>query len=322
MDRIDIAVIGSGPAGVSAAITAKARNKNVRLFRAHGIGPKVAKAHLIRNYPGLPEISGAEFADALERHLAAMEISIVETQVSAVYAMGDYFAIQAADGMHEATSVILASGVSQGTRLPGEDELLGRGVSYCATCDGSLYRGKTVAVLGYGGEADAETEFLAELAAQVLYFPAGGKTDLVGTEGVVGAETGADTSGDAGDSSAAETATSGVVRIIAERPTAILGERRAEAVQTARGSYPVDGVFVLRDSVAPDRLVPGLAMEGGHARVDLDMRTNLPGCFACGDIAGKPYQYVKAAGQGNVAALSAVSYLAERQRAKATAAQA
>ena len=75
----------------------------------------------------------------------------------------------------------------------------------------------------------------------------------------------------------------------------------------------MDGVFVLRDAVAPDKLVPGLATDGPHVAVDAQMRTNLPGCFACGDLAGKPYQYIKAAGQGNIAALSAVERLAEQK---------
>ena len=75
-----------------------------------------------------------------------------------------------------------------------------------------------------------------------------------------------------------------------------------------------DGVFVLRDAVAPDKLVPGLAVEGAHVKVDANMATNLSGCFACGDLAGKPYQYIKAAGQGNVAALSAVEWLAKQKK--------
>lgn len=76
----------------------------------------------------------------------------------------------------------------------------------------------------------------------------------------------------------------------------------------------MDGVFVLRAAVAPEKLVPGIAVEENHVRVDLQMRTNLPGCFACGDVTGPPYQYIKAAGQGNVAALSAAAYLAEQKK--------
>lgn len=87
-----------------------------------------------------------------------------------------------------------------------------------------------------------------------------------------------------------------------------------KACQTEQNTYAVDGVFVLRDAVAPDKLVPGLAVEGAHVRVDANMATNLSGCFACGDLAGKPYQYIKAAGQGNVAALSAVEWLAKQKK--------
>ena len=83
----------------------------------------------------------------------------------------------------------------------------------------------------------------------------------------------------------------------------------AEALVTEEKRYEVDGIFLLRENIAAEQLVPGLAMDGNHIAVNLQMETNLPGCFACGDVAGKPYQYIKAAGQGNVAALSAVDYL-------------
>ena len=85
-------------------------------------------------------------------------------------------------------------------------------------------------------------------------------------------------------------------------------------LQTDGGTYPVDGVFLLRDAMAPTQLVPGLEGAGGHVAVNAKMQTNLPGCFACGDAVGLPYQYVKAAGEGNVAALSAVEYLAAQKR--------
>ncbi len=283
MDRIDIAIIGSGPAGVSAAITAKARNKSVIIFGSSRLSDKLEKAHEILNWPGSPGISGADLAQALRGHLSAAGIGITQEQVTAVYAMGKYFAIETPSGMTEAKTVILATGVFSGKQLPGENEFLGRGVSTCATCDGNFYRGKTIGVLGFGGEAPKETEYLASLASKVYYFPAPGRE--------------------------LEAAISNV-EVLKETPKAINGGMKAERVVTATGEYAVDGVFVLRDAVPADRLVPGLAMDGAHVAVDLQMRTNLPGCFACGDLAGTPYQYIKAAGQGNVAALSAVNYLA------------
>lgn len=286
MERADIAIIGTGPAGVSAAITAKVRGKKVLLFGSRNLSSKLTKAHKIQNYPGLPDIDGAQLAQAFKKHLEMLQIEITEKQVTAVYAMGSYFAIQTPDAMLEASSVILAGGVVMGKTFPNENELLGRGVSYCATCDAHFYPGKTVAVLGYNEESCREADFLAETAAKVLYFPA----------------------------AAHDVTVSDRVQVIPERPVAILGQTHAEGVQTEQNTYTADGVFVLRDAVAPDRLVPGLAVEGAHVKVDAAMATNLPGCFACGDLTGKPYQYIKAAGQGNVAALSAVAWLAEQKQ--------
>ena len=286
MERYDIAVIGTGPAGVSAAITAKVRGKKLILFGSRHLSDKVEKAHSILNYPGLPNVSGAELANAYRMQLDSLDIPITEKQVTAVYAMGDYFAIQTPDDMVESTAVILAAGVVTSKALPGEDAFLGRGVSYCATCDAHFYRGKTVAVLGYSEQACREADFLAETCEKVLYFPAAPH----------------------------EVQVNGRVEVVREKPAAILGDRHARTLETKSGKrFDVDGIFVLRASVAPDKLVPGLAVEDNHIRVDLQMRTNLPGCFACGDAVGPPYQYIKAAGQGNVAALSAVAYLAEQK---------
>ena len=104
------------------------------------------------------------------------------------------------------------------------------------------------------------------------------------------------------------------VQVVREKPTAVTGETLVTALHTDGGEYPVDGVFLLRDAMAPTQLVPGLEGNGGHVAVNAKMETNLPGCFACGDAVGLPYQYVKAAGEGNVAALSAVEYLAAQKR--------
>lgn len=283
MDRYDIAIIGAGPAGVSAAITAKVRSKSVLLIGSKALSEKIYKAHQINNYPGFPAVSGKKLAEAFQAHLQQMDMPVTEKRVSAIYAMGDYFAIQASEDIYEARTVILATGVVQGKTLPGEKELLGRGVSYCATCDSQFYRGKTVAVIGYGRDAETEAAFLAELAKNVLYFPMY-KDEPQLTENV---------------------------QIVRERPLGIAGAQRVEKLQTDGNVYAIDGVFVLRDSIAPQDLIAGLQMDGAHAAVNLRMETNIPGCFACGDIAGMPYQYVKAAGQGNIAALSAVSYLAK-----------
>ncbi len=281
MERVDIAIIGTGPAGVSAALTATNRNKSVLLLGSREMSEKVAKAHEIRNYPGIPMVKGSDLAAAFRDHLDRAGIAITEKRVGAVYAMGDYFALQIGEEMAEARAVILATGVVQANPLPGEKELLGRGVSYCATCDAPLYRGKTAAVIGYSPREEAEAAFLSEVCSEVSYFPMYKE----------------------------ETSLPEKVRVIREKATGIAQEDGRRIVQTEKGTYAADGVFVLREAVAPDTLVPGLEADGPHVRVNRKMETSLPGVFACGDLTGTPYQYIKAAGEGNVAAISAAAYI-------------
>ena len=286
MERYDTAIIGTGPAGVSAALTLKNRNKRIVLLGSGQMSEKVAKAHEIRNYPGLPFVTGAEMAAAFRNQLDRMDIGITEKRIGAVYAMGGYFALQAGEEMIEAETVILATGVVQAQSLPGEEALLGRGVSYCATCDAPLYRGRAAAVIGYSPREEAEAAFLGEVCAKVSYFPMYREApELPDT-----------------------------VEVIREKPLEILKTEEGLAVRTAEGEHAADGVFVLREAVAPGTLVPGLETEGPHVKVNRRMETNLPGVYACGDITGTPYQYVKAAGEGNVAAISAAAYLDRKKR--------
>lgn len=271
MERRDIAIIGTGPGGVSAAITAKIRGKQLWLFGTRHLSEKLEKAKTILNYPGLPAVSGMALADGMRAQLKSLDIPILETQVTAVYAMGDYFAIQTPTEMYEASAVILAAGVVMGKPFPGEKELLGRGVSYCATCDGMLYRGKPVAVVGYTDTARQEAEFLQKIGCSVTYF---------------------------------------------DRPKQceIRGDGRVESVTCDGRTIPAEGVFILRPTMAPTELFPGLAVEQGYVTVDRRMATNLPGLFAAGDCTGGPLQVSKAAGDGLIAGQSAAAWAAAQER--------
>ena len=270
MNRYDIAIIGTGPAGLEAALTAQARNRSLLLIGPAGLSPKVSKADSIRNYLGLPNVSGRAMQAAFLEHLESAGIRVTGGRARNIYAMGDYFAIQTGgtDSMYEAETLILATGLPLSKGLPGEDRFLGRGVSYCATCDAALYRGKKTAVIGYTPKEEDEADFLSELADEVLR----------------------------------------------EKPVEIAGEKSARILKTDGGEYETDGIFILRETIAPDRLMPGLELEGNHVKVSPRMETNIPGCFAAGDITGPPYQYIKAAGQGNVAALSAAAFLTAKQK--------
>lgn len=281
MERYDIAIIGTGPAGLSAAVTARIRNKNIILFGSPDLSSKMGSAHEIQNYLGLPAISGDDLRKAFISHIESMGIQITGERISAVYNMGNYFGLQSAGRMYEASAVIIATGVVMDKPYPGEEEFLGKGVSYCATCDAPLYRKKTVAVIGTSAREEAEADFMSEVASKVYYFP-----QYEGNVNVLPA-----------------------VEVVYGTPSAIIGTDKAHQLKTDRGTYDVDGIFVLRESVPPSQLMPGLKMEDGHVSVNRLMATDIPGCFACGDITGRPYQYIKSAGEGNVAALSAVSYI-------------
>ncbi len=284
MSRYDIAIVGTGPAGVSAALTARNRNKSILLIGRKDLSNKVQKSHKILNYPGLPDVTGEELVLAMREHLAQMGIEITEEQVTNIYAMGDYFAVQCAKEMHEATTVILATGVMQGKLLPGEEENLGRGVSYCATCDAALYKGKEATVLGYSAKEEDEAEFLAEVADKVYYVPTYKDEVKVSRDNI---------------------------EIISGIPKEIRRADNKSVLVIDSREIVSDGIFVLRDSVSPGQLVPGLETEGAHIKTERDMSTSIRGLFAAGDITGTPYQDAKAVGEGNVAALSAVAYLTE-----------
>jgi len=285
MERYDIAIIGTGPAGLEAAITGTIRNKKIVLVGSKDLSMKLTKAHEIQNYLGFPAVKGEDLAKAFQKHLDQLGIGITEERISAVYAMGDYYAMQAGEQMLEATTVILATGVVQGKPLPGETENLGHGVSYCVTCDAALVRGKRVAVVGYSAREEAEAAFLSEICPEVLYFPMYRDVNELPEK----------------------------VTVIPETVTEVRKQDGKMTIYTSENSYTAEAVFVLREAVAPGQLVPGLETEGAHVRVNRRMETNLPGFYACGDLTGTPYQYIKAAGEGNIAALSAVGYLDQKK---------
>lgn len=285
--RYDVAIIGSGPAGLSAAINAKIRNKNIIVFGNDNLSNKLVKAPSIDNYLGFYEISGEDLKDKFKEHIESMDIEIVNKKINNVYAMGDYFALMSGNDMFEATTVILATGVEYGKQIKGEEEFLGKGVGYCATCDAPLYRDKKVAIIGYNKESEEEANFLSEIASKTYFIP------MYKREGLMRSSDGLDSS----------------IEVINDRPVQIHGENLVNKVELKQQDIDVDGVFVIKDSASPKSLVPGIETEGPHIKVDINMNTSINGCFAAGDCVGKPYSYIKSAGQGQIAALNAVAYL-------------
>jgi len=280
-ERYDIAIIGSGPAGLSAAINCKIRNKNVIVFGSKDLSYKILKAPLINNYLGLPKVTGKELKDSFQKHIDSLKIKVKPERINAVYSMGDYFVLMVNEKSYEASTLIVATGMEYTKPLKGEEEFLGRGVGYCATCDAPLYKGKTVTVIGYSKDAEEEANYVSELAAKLYYVPLyEGDYDL-----------------------------SDNIEVVKDRPIGIEGSRTVEKLILKEREIATDGIFVMKESVSPGQLVPGLKIEDGHIFVNRDLSTNIPGCFAAGDCTGKPYQYMKSAGEGQTAALNVVQYL-------------
>ena len=280
----DCAVIGTGPAGVSAALNLKIRGKNFIWIGSKSLSGKIAKAEQIGNYPGFPDASGEELARAFSAHIEAAGIEITEAMVNAVYDMGTHYALNAGADFYEAKTVILATGVAPKNTLPGEAERVGRGVSYCATCDGALYKGKTVAAILSNPRFEHEAAFLASLASKVWFLPSYRDPGPIGDN----------------------------AEVVSARPVKIEGDAKPYTLTLSDGSQiSADGIFIFRDSISMGTLLPALALDDGHIAVDRRMATNLPGIYAAGDCTGRPYQYAKAVGEGNVAAHSVLDYLAE-----------
>lgn len=280
----DTAIIGTGPAGVSAAINLKLHNKDIIWFGAQTLSDKVGKSEKIANYPGMGLVTGQELNQRMEAHREEMELAITDRMVTNITQTKKGYMLLAENEIYEAKTLLLATGVIAAKGFEGEAELLGRGVSYCATCDGFLYKEKTLAVFCAAPRYEHEVEYLAGIAGKVYLHTSYGECgiDLPNVERL-------------------------------DKPIRkILGEERVSGVELADGSERnVDGIFILRNAVAPATLLPGLAMDGAHIVVDRMQATNHPGCYAAGDCTGRPYQIAKAVGEGNVAAHFILEYLAE-----------
>ena len=278
----DVAIIGTGPAGVSAALNLRIHERSFIWIGKRDLSDKISRAERISNYPGFIDATGEALNRAFMDQLAAMDIEITEAMVNQIMPMGDHYALLAGPDFYAARALILCTGVSQTGGIRGEAEYLGRGVSYCATCDGGLYRGRTVAVVCGNRRFEHEARYLAGLAEKVYFFPYYRDPGFI-ADNVLSPDA---------------------------RPVAVTGDERVEGLRLNNGSdLAVDGLFCLRDAIALDTLLPGLATENGHIAVDRRMAASLPGVFAAGDCTGRPYQYAKSVGEGNVAAHSAIEYL-------------
>lgn len=295
----DLMIVGGGPAGLTAALYAKRAGLETLLLEGGVLGGQAATTPEIENWPGTGAISGADFSMALYEQSAALGAEIKFEAAAGLARTEKAWRVSTASGAYEGRAVILANGVKRRKlEVPGEERLAGRGVSYCATCDGSFFKGRDVAVVGGGNTALEDALFLATLCPTVWLIHRReafrGEPHLV--EGIRDVAN---------------------IRTLMEHTVLeIQGEQAVSGVRVSgpRGEriVPVAGVF------AAVGLVPGNAPfsppleldEGGYVRAGEDCRTNLPGVFAAGDTRSKDLrQLVTAAADGAVAASQAGRYL-------------
>jgi thioredoxin reductase (NADPH) len=281
-EMYDLAILGCGPAGLSAAVNATIRNKKVIVIGAEVCSPPLHKAKKIDNYLGFPAVSGEELVQHFMNHAQVMDIEIINIKASAINEMDGVYHILLGEELVAAKAVVIATGIPYRLTLPREEFFLGKGLGYCATCDGPLYRNKNVLIIGHSEEAEAEANFMAEICSKVYYLP------LYQERGELDPR----------------------IEIVSARPGEIIGTDFVEGLKLTDGtSIRVEGLFVLGAQTAPDRLIPGLEIADNHIRVNRQQETNLLGIYAAGDCTGQPYQVSKSVGEGQVAGLNASKYV-------------
>ena len=297
----DIIIIGGGPAGLTAALYALRAEKSVLVLEKSGLGGQIALSGKVENFPGVAQMSGAEFAETLSGQVEALGGQI-EYEAALEIKDGAIKTVVTDFGEYEAKSVIIATGV-QNRRLgvKGEDEFIGRGISFCAVCDGAFYKGKTVAVIGGGNTAVEDAEYLSDIAEKVY---------LIHRRDAFRAE-------------------ERLVKRLAERPNVefVLDSTVQEFCGGADGingidvvnvktnevrHITLDGAFVAVGQIPQNDIFKGLIAidDGGFISAGENCFTDKNGIFVAGDCRNKDVrQLTTAVGDGSVAALAACAYL-------------
>ena len=305
----DVLIIGAGPAGFTAAIYA-ARYGLETLIISKDLGGNMALTDLIENYPGFPEgISGSELTSRMHEHVKKLGVDVVFDEVEridpaecAYYEGPCKFTVKTKNGKgYKGRTIIIAVGAApRKLKVPGEEELTGKGVSYCATCDGPLFKGKKVIVVGGGNTALQEALYLKSIGVDVTLVH---RRDKFRADKIL----------------QDRFAESGIPAILNTVVTEIKGEGKVEGVKLKNritgeeSEMAVDGVFIFIGYEPKTDFVKhlGITDEYGYIPVDMYMRTKVPGIFAAGDITNVFKQIAVAVGQGAIAANSAKEFLDE-----------
>jgi thioredoxin reductase (NADPH) len=299
----DLVVVGAGAAGLAAAQYGARAGLDVLVLEEMASGGQALLIDNLENYPGISDpVSGFELSRRMEEQAARFGAEIMNATVAAVRRDGATFAIETDRGPIAALAVILATGAKhRHLGVPGEAELAGRGVSYCATCDGPFFKGKRLLVVGGGDAACDESMYLANLASSVL---------MVHRRGQLRAQ----------KALAGRTAANPKIELrFATEVRRIQGDAKVSGVRlvdtAADREYdePLDAVFIFVGSIPQTVAVAAAGVrldEAGYVVTDQRMETSIPGLYAAGDVRSTPFrQLVVAAGEGAVAAHAAGQYI-------------
>ena len=302
MGEIDLAIIGAGPAGMTAGIYAKRKELKVRVLEKKIAGGYTADSVLIENYPGIKSIKGIDLAMKIQEHLESMGVQAEEgIEVKSAKKAGEKFLLELSNGEKlEAKAVIIASGTThKKLKAKNSEALEGNGIHYCATCDGPLYKGKTVAVIGGGNSGVTNALFLAGICRKVYLFEFGEalRADEIYHKKLKEARV--------------------EIRTNAE-VFEVLGKERVSGLKyrgTSTGKekeIPLEAIFVYIGLIPNSGTAKQLGCElgqYGYIKVNKELETSVPGAFAAGDITGGFAQTIVAAGQGAVASESAYRFI-------------
>ena len=298
----DIIVIGGGPAGLTAALYAARAGKSVLVLEQGGFGGQIALSPRVENYPGIPHMAGNLLADALVEQVLSQDVDVEVETVTAFSGENGVFTVTTEDGQHPCRAIILATGVThRHLGLEGEEALVGRGVSYCAVCDGAFYHGRRVAVVGGGDTALQDALFLSATCAHVTLIHR--RDQFRGEEKLVRQLQGC----------------KNVDILLSHIPVGLEsldGELRGVALRDLKTgeefNLAVEGLFLAVGQEPHNGQFADLIRltAGGYVDAGEDCRTNVPGVFVSGDCRVKEVrQLTTAVGDGAVAALAACKYV-------------
>lgn len=295
-------IIGGGPAGLSAGIYAARSKLHTLLIEKVGLGGRILNAELVENYPGFPQgISGAELGSLMAKQAEKYALPTVIAEVQGIEVQGGEKIVNTSEGQYHSKAIIIAGGTDNSKlEVPGEEEFLGKGVAYCATCDGAFFKDEVVAVVGGGNVALNDALFLTKFASKVIVIH---RRDQLRATKVLQ------------DKAFTQPKIEFVMDTVVD---SIKGDKQVKELSLRNvksgqeSSLKVSGVFVAVGLRPNTEYLRGLLKleEGGFIQVNAQMETGVPGVFAAGDIrAGSIRQVVAATGDGAIAAISAERYI-------------